>query len=44
MKGTTNNNIDLKIDEDKLLIFIVYVDDIIFRGNDSLCKEFAKEM
>lgn len=23
---------------------MVYVDDIIFGGNDSSCKEFAKEM
>lgn len=30
--------------KNKLLIVIVYIDDIICGGNDSLCKEFAKEM
>lgn len=39
-----DSNLYFKIDGDKLLIIIVYVDNIIFEGNDSLCKEFAKEM
>lgn len=26
------------------MIVIVYVDGIIFRGNDNLCKEFVKDM
>lgn len=43
-KGTTNNSLYFKIEGDKLLIVIIYVDDIIFGGDYSLCKEFAKEM
>lgn len=43
-KGTTNSNFYFKIDGDKLLIVIVYVDDIIFKGNDNFCIEFSKEM
>eukprot|EP00253_Pinus_taeda_P026718 PITA_26718 len=33
-KGTANSNIYIKIDNDKLLILVVYVDDIIFGGNE----------
>jgi len=32
-KGSTNNNLYIKIDNDKLLILVVYVDDIIFGSN-----------
>eukprot|EP00253_Pinus_taeda_P009911 PITA_09911 len=33
-KGSTDNNLDIKIDNDKLLILVVYVDDIIFGSNE----------
>lgn len=43
-KATIDSNLYFKINGDKLLIVIVYVDDIIFGGDDSFCKEFSKEM
>lgn len=33
-----------KVEDIKLLIVVVYVNDIIFGGSNGLCKEFAKEM
>ena len=40
-----NNNMYLKIEKDKgILLSKVFVDDIIFGGQDTLCKAFANEM
>ena len=37
-----NKNLHMKIDKDKgILISQIFVDDIIFREQDSLCKGFA---
>ena len=45
MKGLVDNNLYVKIVQDKQLVVIVYVDDIIFGGNDEeLCRIFAAEM
>ena len=33
-KGSTDSNLYIKIDNDKLLILVLYVDDIIFRSNE----------
>ena len=38
-KGTTNGNLYLMKIEDGLLIIIVFVDDIIFGGNDEANKK-----
>lgn len=43
-KGIIDSNIYFNVEGIKLLIIVVYVDDIIFGGSDGLCKEFAKEM
>ena len=34
IKGSIDNNLYIKIDNDKLLILVVYVDDIIFASNE----------
>ena len=40
-----NSNLYMKIDKDKgILISEIFVDDIIFGGQDSLCKYFANQM
>lgn len=39
-----DNNIYLKIEGDKMLIVEVFVDDIIFGGNDDMSMTFADEM
>ena len=40
-----NNNLYMKIDKDKgILIFEIFVDDVIFGGQDTLCKDFANQM
>ena len=40
-----NNNLYMKIDKDKgILISEIFVDDIIFGGQDALCKDFANQM
>ena len=40
-----NNNLYMKVDKDKgILISEIFVDDIIFRGQDHLCKIFPQEM
>ena len=37
-----NNNLYMKIDKDKgILISKIFVDDIIFGGQDAFCKDFA---
>jgi hypothetical protein len=44
-RGTTNNNLYIKIEDNNLLIVLVYVDDIIFGCNkDSLVEWFAFSM
>lgn len=43
-KCATNSNLYFKVEGDKLLIVVVYVDDIIFGGEDDVCRKFAKEM
>jgi hypothetical protein len=44
-KGTTDINIYFKIDNAKIIIFVVYVDDIIFGSNDhEMSQKFAEEM
>lgn len=43
-KGTVDKNIYFKVEFIKLLIVVVYVNDISFGGNDGLCEEFLEEM
>ena len=44
-KGSTNSNLYTKMDTDKLLIIVVYVDDIIFGSNEeSMSQNFASVM
>ena len=44
-KGSTDSNLYIKIDNDKLLILIVYIDDIIFGGNEeTMSQNFALVM
>jgi hypothetical protein len=44
-KGTTDNNIYIKIDNAEMLIIVVYVDDIIFgSNNDKMSQNFVEEM
>lgn len=44
-KGSTNSNLYIKIDKDKLLVVVVYVDDIIFGSNiDWMSQGFATAM
>lgn len=43
-KGSTDNNLYFKVELDKILIVVVYVDDIIFGRNDGMCKKFVGEM
>eukprot|EP00253_Pinus_taeda_P024849 PITA_24849 len=44
-KGSTDSNLYTKIDIDKLLIIVVYVDDIIFgRNEESMSQNFASVM
>ena len=43
-KGTTNNNLYLKVIKNGLLIIIVFVDDIIFEGNDEASDKFLEDM
>jgi len=41
-KGSTDNNLYTKMDSGKLLIIVVYVDDIIFGSNEeSMSQNFA---
>lgn len=40
-KDKVDINLYFKIMEDKLLIVVVYSDDVIFDGDDSVCKNFA---
>lgn len=43
-KGNVDSNIYLKVEGDQILILVVYVDEIIFGGNEEICKKFAEEM
>ena len=44
-KGSTDNNLYVKFDQDKLTIIEVYVDDIIFGSNDDrLSKKISTKM
>eukprot|EP00253_Pinus_taeda_P033534 PITA_33534 len=44
-KGSTDNNLYTKMDTDKLLIIVVYVDDIIFGSNEeSMSQNFPSVM
>lgn len=43
-KGTTDNNLYLKEIENVLLIIVIFVDDIIFGGNDEASDKFYDEM
>jgi len=38
-KGSTDNNLYIKIENDKLLILVVYVDDIIFGSNEEAMSQ-----
>ena len=44
VKGTTNSNLYLKEIKDGLLIIIVFVDDIIFGGDDEASNKFLEDM
>lgn len=44
VKGNADSNFYLRNNEDGFLIFLVFVDDIIFGGNDEASKTFAKDM
>lgn len=45
IKGSTDSNIYIKINNDKLLILVVYVDDIIFgRNEEDMSQNFALVM
>ena len=43
-KGTAYSNLYLKEIENSLLIIVIFVDDIIFGGNDEASDKFAEEM
>ena len=43
-KGTIDSNLYLKEIEDGLLIIIIFVDDIIFGGNDEASNKFLEDM
>ena len=43
-KGTVDSNLYLKVIENALLIIIVFVDDIIFGGNDEASEKFLEDM
>ena len=43
-KGTTKNSLYLKEIGDRLLILVIFVDDIIFGGDDSESDKFTEEM
>jgi hypothetical protein len=44
-KGTNDNNLYIKVEDNDLLIIVVYVDDIIFCSNiELMSKKFAAAM
>ena len=45
IKGSTDSNLYIKVDNDKSLILVVYVDDIIFgRNEEDMSQNFALVM
>ncbi|GLJ25519.1 hypothetical protein SUGI_0488560 [Cryptomeria japonica] len=44
IRTSENNNKYMKNDENGIPISAIFVDDVIFSGNDSLCKNFGNEM
>lgn len=42
--GSVDNNLYFKTNSCKTLIVIAYVDDMIFGGNEGMCRRFANEM
>eukprot|EP00253_Pinus_taeda_P031200 PITA_31200 len=45
IKGSTDSNLYIKVDNDKLMILVVYVDDIIFGSNEEdMSQKFALVM
>jgi hypothetical protein len=44
-RGTTYNNVYIKIDSENMLIIVVYVDNIIFGSNaDRMSQTFVEKM
>ena len=43
-KGMKDSNLYLKEIENGFLIIVIFVDEIIFRGNDEASDKFSKEM
>ena len=43
-KGNVDSNLYYKVTNDDILIMEIFVDDIIFGGEDGLCKEFSLKM
>jgi hypothetical protein len=44
-KGSTDNNLYIKVTQGSILLIEIYVDDIVFGGtNDRLSQKFAKDM
>ena len=43
-KGMANSNLYWKEIDDGLMILVIFVDDIIFGGNDNESDKFAEEM
>jgi hypothetical protein len=44
-KGSADNNLYIKVSQDSILLFEVYVDDIIFGSDDDrLSQKFANDM
>lgn len=43
-RTSEDNNIYLKIEDEKVLLCEVFVDDIIFGGHDDMCHAFANEL
>lgn len=43
-KGNAENNLYYKVTNDDILVIEVFVDDIIFGGEDELCKDFSNKM
>ena len=44
-RGTTDNNLYIKIEDQNMIIVVVYVDEILFESNlNTLNKKFAIEM
>lgn len=41
-KGITNRNVYIKVEDEIILLIVVYVDDIICSEDDAICKKLAK--